>query len=134
MDDLESLELLSLVSKVTSELQNHLGISDKTLAEFVIAQHSQCKSLDEFKKKLDAMGADFPQSLIESVDRLVLTMHPKFKGHKAGAGELAEDGRRKVDEKTRVFKGLALPDREIPWEDDFVEDRSNGHTMEVEMD
>ena len=36
MDDLESLELLSLVSKVTSELQNHLGISDKTLAEFVM--------------------------------------------------------------------------------------------------
>ena len=37
MDDLESLELLSLVSKVTWELQNHLGVSDKTLAEFVIA-------------------------------------------------------------------------------------------------
>ena len=134
MDDLESLELLSLVSKVTSELQNHLGISDKTLAEFVIAQHSQCKSLDQFKKKLDAMGADFPQSLIESVDRLVLAMHPKFKGRKNGVGELAEDGRSKVDEKTRVFKGLALPDREIPWEDDFVEDKSNGHAKEVEMD
>ena len=130
MDDLESLELLSLVSKVTSELQNHLGISDKTLAEFVIAQHSQCKSLDQFKKKLDAMGADFPQSLIESVDRLVLAMHPKFKGRKNGVGELAEDGRSKVDEKTRVFKGLALPDREIPWEDDFVEDKSNGHAKE----
>jgi ATP-dependent RNA helicase DHX8/PRP22 len=134
MDDLESLELLSLVSKVTSELQNHLGISDKTLAEFVIAQHSQCKSLDEFKKKLEAMGADFPQSLIESVDRLVLAMHPKFKGRKNGAVEPAEDERRKVDEKTRVFKGLALPDREIPWDDDFVEDKSNGHAKDVEMD
>jgi ATP-dependent RNA helicase DHX8/PRP22 len=37
MGDLESLELLSLVSKVTSELQNHLGISDKIPAEFVVA-------------------------------------------------------------------------------------------------
>ena len=41
MDDFTSLELLSLVSKVTSELQNHLGISDKTLAEFVIDQHEK---------------------------------------------------------------------------------------------
>ena len=36
MDDLESLELLSLVNKVASELHNHLGLSDKTLAEFII--------------------------------------------------------------------------------------------------
>ena len=83
MDDLESLELLSLVSKVTSELQNHLGISDKTLAEFVIAQHAECKSLSEFQDKLEAMGAEFPQSLIESIDRLVKTMHPKYKKGKA---------------------------------------------------
>jgi len=52
-------ELLSLVSKVTSELQKHLGISDKTLAEFVIAQDVQCNSLEEFEKKLEEMGADF---------------------------------------------------------------------------
>src|SRR5277367_3429951 len=134
MDDLESLELLSLVSKVTSELQNHLGISDKTLAEFIIAQHSQCKSLDEFKKKLDAMGADFPQSLIESVDRLVLAMHPKFKGRKDKAGEPARNRRNGVDEKAKVFKGLALPDTEIPWEDDIVEDRRNSRAKGVETD
>jgi ATP-dependent RNA helicase DHX8/PRP22 len=136
MDDLESLELLSLVSKVTSELQNHLGISDKTLAEFVIAQHLQCKSLDEFKKKLDAMGADFPQSLIESIDRLVLTMHPKMKWRKENAEQRADQGRNKIDEKTRVFKGLALPDREIPWEDEdeVVEEKSNGYKNGGEMD
>ncbi|RDW80841.1 ATP-dependent RNA helicase DHX8 [Coleophoma crateriformis] len=125
MDDLESLELLSLVSKVTSELQNHLGISDKTLAEFVIAQHSQCSSLDEFQKKLEAMGADFPQSLIESIDRLVLTMHPKFKGSKGRNGDHAANSSRKAEEKEKIFKGLALPDKEIPWQDDPV-DNTNG--------
>lgn len=118
MDDLESLELLSLVSKVTSELQNHLGVGDKTLAEFIIAQHSECKNLDEFQQKLEAMGADLPQSLIESVDRLVLTMHPKFKGAKGRNGASAENGAQKVAEKTKVFKGLALPDKEIPWQDE----------------
>ncbi|ESZ91578.1 ATP-dependent RNA helicase DHX8 [Sclerotinia borealis F-4128] len=127
MDDLESLEILSLVQRVASELQNHLGISDKTLAEFVIAQHSECSSLEEFQKKLEAMGADFPQSLIESVDRLVLTMHPKFKGGKGRNAVPAENENRKVEEKTKVFKGLALPDKEPAWQDD--DETSNVHAV-----
>ena len=127
MDDLESLELLSLVSKVTSELQNHLGISDKTLAEFIIAQHSQCGSLEEFQQKLDAMGADFPKSLVESVDHLVLTMHPKFKGASGKDDSKAENGTRRRDEKTKVFKGLALPDTEMAWENGAAE-YTNGNS------
>ncbi|KFY56956.1 hypothetical protein V497_05871 [Pseudogymnoascus sp. VKM F-4516 (FW-969)] len=111
MEDLESLEILSLVSKVTSELQNHLGISDKTLAEFVIAQHAECKTLDEFRAKLDAMGADFPGSLIESIDRLVRTMHPRYKGQ-GGANRESTNGRN--EGKDKVFKGLAIPDVEPP--------------------
>lgn len=124
MDDLESLELLSLVSKVTSELQNHLGISDKTFAEFIIAQHAECKSLDEFQKQLEAMGAEFPRSLIESIDRLVKTMHPKYKKGKGTNGE-AENGSRRVEEKSKVFKGLALPDKELPWQD-YVDAQEDG--------
>ena len=124
MDDLESLELLSLVSNVTSELQNHLGINEKTLAEFVIDQHSKCSSLPEFKSQLDAMGADFPQSLVESIDRLVLTMHPKYKDkrNKARAEDGDPHGLNGIDEverKTRIFKGLALPDREQSWNDEL---------------
>ena len=131
MDDLESLELLSLVSKVTSELQNHLGISDKTLAEFVIAQHAECKSLDEFQQKLEAMGAEFPQSLIESIDRLVKTMHPKYKKGKGSNGE-AENGSRRAEDKAKVFKGLALPDMEVPWQD--YEDAQKGGEANGSMD
>ncbi|KAL8706030.1 MAG: hypothetical protein Q9201_000915 [Fulgogasparrea decipioides] len=123
MDDLESLELLSLVSKVTSELQNHLGINDKTLAEFVIAQHSKCRSLADFGSQMVAMGAEFPQSLIESVDRLVLTMHPKYKNKRRESGndpeeEIHENGLDATDKKARIFKGLAVPDREQKWEDE----------------
>ncbi|KAL8790990.1 MAG: hypothetical protein Q9195_006135 [Heterodermia aff. obscurata] len=123
MDDLESLELLSLVSKVTSELQNHLGISDKTLAEFVIAQHSKCQSLSEFKTQMTGMGAEFPQSLVESIDRLILTMHPKHKG-KSKRGDVRnvsagdEDELDDVDKRTRIFKGLAMPDKEQQWEEE----------------
>ncbi|KAK3391243.1 ATP-dependent RNA helicase DHX8 [Podospora didyma] len=123
MDDLESLELLSLVSKVTSELQNHLGISEKTLAEFLIAQRVECASLSEFKEKLAKVGADFPPSLVESIDRLVFALHPKFKGQQNGDhrehDEEPHHGR-SAEEKTKVFKGLSIPDKETDAIDDTL--------------
>ena len=42
MDDpLYKLEFLSLVSKIATELENHLGINDRVLAEFIISLHEQ---------------------------------------------------------------------------------------------
>ena len=115
MDDLANLEFLSLVSKVTSEIQNHVGVSDKTLAEFVIDQHANCKSVTEYKDQLEAMGAEFPQSLVESIDRLILTLHPKYKKSANGKKTDAEDGQ-DANRKTRVFKGLAIPDKEVEYD------------------
>lgn len=135
MDDLESLELLSLVSRVTTELQNHLGVNEKTLAEFVIDQHLQCKSLDEFKSSLKAVGAEFPQSLIESVDRLVVTMHPKYKSKRAKPDEQErqhnenDEGVDDIEKKARVFKGLAVPDDKAPnWTKEEFEPEDNTST------
>lgn len=34
MDELEKLEHLSLVSKICTELENHLGLNDKDLGKF----------------------------------------------------------------------------------------------------
>jgi ATP-dependent RNA helicase DHX8/PRP22 len=62
------------------------------------------------------MGAEFPQSLVESIDRLVLTLHPKYKkgaGGKNADGGNGDDANRKM----RVFKGLAIPDKEVEYED-----------------
>jgi hypothetical protein len=64
---------------VISELQNHLGINNKTLTEFVIDQYLKCGSFTEFKSPPKIMDADFPQSLMENIDRLVLTIYPKYK-------------------------------------------------------
>ncbi|KAJ5030195.1 pre-mrna-splicing factor ATP-dependent rna helicase prp16 [Bipolaris maydis] len=119
MDDLENLEFLSLVSKVTSEIQNHVGVSDKTLAEFVIDQHADCKDVADFKKQLEDVGAEFPQSLVESIDRLILTLHPKYKNKGTGGkqgGANAEDDGDATSRKTRVFKGLAIPDKEVEYD------------------
>lgn len=120
MDDLESLELFSLVSRVTAELQNHLGVNDKTLAEFLIDKNKQCDSFDEFKKSLESLGADFPASLTESIDRLVSTMHPKSKtpvtNDKAN-NDLDVFGA--LEKKAQVFKGLSVPDKEPEWGESY---------------
>ena len=112
MDDLEQLEVLSLVSKVTSEINNYMGISDKTIAEYVIAEHAQTKSKAEFCDKATA-DFDFPKSLAESIDRLIRTLHPKHKGIKDDAS--AEDGAGKDKKK---FTGLSLPDKVPSFEPD----------------
>lgn len=123
MDDLESLEFLSLVSRVASELQNHLGTSDKDLAEFLINQRVKAGSLDGFKKELAAQPATewLPQSLVESIDRLTVTMHPKLKAQAraaAAADDTAGGAKRNgghqsltLQDKERLFPGLAGPDR-----------------------
>ena len=122
MDDLLNLELLSLVSKVTSELQNHVGTGDKTLAEFLIAQRLESAGADDFRKRLDGLGAEFPPSLVDSLDRLVLAMHPKFKGKAKSNGDSKADEHephhtRTLEEKEKVFSGLAVADKD-PANDD----------------
>jgi len=45
MDALAKLQYLSLVSKVVTELDNHLGLKDKDLAEFIIKLADESKDL-----------------------------------------------------------------------------------------
>ncbi|KAI1793063.1 P-loop containing nucleoside triphosphate hydrolase protein [Ganoderma leucocontextum] len=120
--DLYNLEFLSLVAKITQEIDNYTGLSDKTLAEFVISLHDQSKTLVEFKGKLQEVGANFPESFIENVDRLILTLHPKHKKKPAGMENAVTDGPvlDEVDKKKRLFPGLALKDQE--WEPSVPKD------------
>lgn len=123
MADLEQLELLGLVNSITQELVNHTGLSDSTLAEFLIHLHTTSTDLTEFKLKCSQVGAEFPTSFLESVDRLVLSMHPKYKlkSKSNGKGKGKKKKGKQVDleelnpekEKAkRLFPGLSLPDQE----------------------
>lgn len=58
MEDLKKLEDLSLVSKVCTELENHLGpgLNDKVLAEFCIAMATKHPTLESFKGALGDVG------------------------------------------------------------------------------
>lgn len=130
MDDLEELEYLSLVSKITSEINNHMGIADKTIAEFVISEHEKHKSKpDAFSGALEEF--DFPESLISSIDRLVRTLHPKYKSTGAALDStvFAQD-QDAQNGKARKFKGLTLPDK-VP---SFDEEEKNDSKPEDALD
>lgn len=118
-DDLYNLEYLSLIAKITQEIDNYIGINDKTLAEFVVSLHDQSKDLPEFKRKFKEIDSSaFPDSSIENIDRLILSLHPKHKrskGYSNGHADLQteQDKLAEQDKRKRMFPGLALPDREI---------------------
>lgn len=117
--DLFDLEFLSLVAKITQEIDNHLGINDKTLAEFIIFLHGESnKSLDTFKAELKKVDASFPDSFVENVDRLIFNMHPRYKKSKLvttlGKRKTAHDELTELERKKRMFPGLAVRDKEVP--------------------
>lgn len=132
--DIYNLEFLSLVAKITQEINNHTGLTDKTLAEFVISLHDQSKSLPDFKDKLREVGANFPDSFIENVDRLILTLHPKHKkkinvvGKDSGSGDGAAID--ETDKKKRLFPGLALQDQ--GWQPSLTKDGKDVIMKEVD--
>ncbi|KAH7923231.1 P-loop containing nucleoside triphosphate hydrolase protein [Leucogyrophana mollusca] len=117
-NDIYNLEFLSLVAKITQEIDNYTGLNDKTLAEFVISLHDQSKTLPEFKQQLKNVGADFPESFVENMDRLILSLHPKHKkkpttllNGSAMDVDGAADG--EIDKQKRLFPGLALPNKDL---------------------
>lgn len=133
MDELEQFEYLSLVAAVQREMQNFIGMDDKTLAEFLISMHDESKDLKDFKAKLSESGSDFPESLVSSIDRLVLTLHPKYKKKTkatvmSGAGKANGNAEAELTEAERkqrkLFPGLAVPDTE--WKPSFESDQSAG--------
>lgn len=74
MDDFHVLRSLSLINKVSQELEAHLGLSDKTLAEFVIDLAHKYTDPAKFGAALAHNGAEFPVSFATGL----LTLIGKF--------------------------------------------------------
>jgi ATP-dependent RNA helicase DHX8/PRP22 len=76
---MERLQSLSLVSKVCQQLDVHLGISDKTLAEFIIdLAESNASDAASFHSALAENGAEFPLEIAVSLLSLVNDMSPRI--------------------------------------------------------
>jgi ATP-dependent RNA helicase DHX8/PRP22 len=84
MDELRRLEHLSLVSKVCTELDNHYSMNDKDLAEFIIDLAEKHKTQEKFKKALLANGAEFADSFVENLLRIIQHMKPEKDTAKPG--------------------------------------------------
>jgi len=140
-NDFEKLERISLVNSITKELFNHVGLQDSTLAEYLISLHEQSTGFEDFKSKLQDLGADLPESFITSMDRLVTKLHPMYKNKLVstdGKGkekdpnpvEDEDEIERKKRQARALFPALALPDRD--WEPSFVPDPKDLKTKNVD--
>jgi ATP-dependent RNA helicase DHX8/PRP22 len=117
MDELQKLEHLSLVSKICTELDNHYGLNDKDLAEFIINLADKNSTFDAFKKVLLENGASFSDSFIANLLRLIDKMRPskaikkekKSSSKAAGIAAGKENIETDVSLKRAMFPALAMP-------------------------
>ncbi|KAB1203687.1 putative pre-mRNA-splicing factor ATP-dependent RNA helicase [Morella rubra] len=94
-DGLKKLEYLSLVSKVCSELETHLGFGDKVLAEFITEMGRNCETVVEFEAKLKENGAEMPDYFVRTLLTIIhAILPPKPKSEKDSKNESASDGGR----------------------------------------
>ena len=81
MSNLDQLQHLSCVSKVCTELNNHLGLSDRDLAEFVIHLGKNSETVDQFLASLKQYEADFPQDFSTNLYNIICKMLPSAKNN-----------------------------------------------------
>ena len=77
MSALNKLAHLSLVNKVTTELENHIGIADKTLSEFIIDLAGKHDEPRAFQKALEDAGAELSFDLVRNLLEMIQRMRPK---------------------------------------------------------
>ncbi|KAI3364932.1 hypothetical protein L3Q82_001112 [Scortum barcoo] len=111
LDEIKRLEYLSLVSKVCTELENHLGISEKDLAEFIISLAEKHPTFEAFKAVLCENGADFTDTLVGNLLRLIHTMRPLPSTSKAQQPEVKPKSEK--DELKQKYPALCKPDAAV---------------------
>mmetsp|Transcript_59581 Transcript_59581/g.172565 ORF Transcript_59581/g.172565 Transcript_59581/m.172565 type:complete len:1152 (+) Transcript_59581:228-3683(+) len=133
---MEALRRLSLVSKVAIEIQNHWGIEDKTLAEFVIELGESANDIDEFERLLSENGAAAARPFCERLHDLIRKLGGKGGGVSSKAiekvgGPPAIQKREPQSEKERAFPGLCVADRPDRAELQIEKPRENGELSEA---
>jgi hypothetical protein len=121
MDDaLEKLQYLSLVSKICTEFENHLGLTDKVLAEFVIDLADKHANISSFNKSLLENGAEFPEAFVANLYNIIQKMRP----HKAKPTTIEKEEDTQL---VKSFPGLALPNKKPEWQIKDEEERYITH-------
>lgn len=108
MNEIAKLEYLSLVSKICTELDNHLGINDKDMAEFIIDLADKNNTFESFKKALQENEAEFSDSFIANLLRIIQHMRPKKAATTSKEG-FEDKPKTELEMKRERFPFLALP-------------------------
>ncbi|XP_012454952.1 probable pre-mRNA-splicing factor ATP-dependent RNA helicase DEAH5 [Gossypium raimondii] len=120
-DALKKLEYLSLVSKVSSELESHVGFADKVLAEFITDMGRHSNTVDEFDAKLKENGAELPDYFVRTLLTIIHAILPP----KPKAADKDSKAENTGDGKKSKFKALAIADDK---------DRAKELEEEIEME
>lgn len=97
-------DTLSLIS--CAELENHLGIGDKTLAEFIIQLSEGQNTPQSFQAVLEKNGAELPLSFCSTLLTLIRAMRPG----QSASGRQAPSAVSAASDKTVKYPGLAVAD------------------------
>ncbi|XP_076349561.1 ATP-dependent RNA helicase pea [Tachypleus tridentatus] len=109
MEEILKLEYLSLVSKICTELENHLGINDKDLAEFIISLAEKNNTFEGFKKVLEENGAEFADSFTANLLRIIHHMQPKQLAVSEDDIKIENTEKTELEIKKEKYPVLALP-------------------------
>ncbi|KAK6151958.1 hypothetical protein DH2020_014593 [Rehmannia glutinosa] len=126
-DGLKKLEYLSLVSKVCTELETHLGFGDKVLAEFITELGRNCQTVEEFDAKLKENGAEMPDYFVRTLLTIIHAILPPKQKLRSKKG--VEDGEKSA------FSALKIKDskeRVKELEKEIEEDVKSRRRLEVE--
>ena len=90
MSAMQKLQHLSLINKVTKELDKSLGVNDKTLAEFVVDVAKSSKfDPQTFFRELQKNGAELPEPFANELVGMIERLANK------GGGSTAKEGEKK---------------------------------------
>nr|XP_010926652.1 probable pre-mRNA-splicing factor ATP-dependent RNA helicase DEAH5 isoform X2 [Elaeis guineensis] len=104
-DGLKKLEYLSLVSKICTELESHVGCGDKVLAEFITELGRRSETVEEFDAKLKENGAEMPDYFVRTLLTIIhAIVPPKPKSAKPSSDQNQDK------KKSSAFPALSRPD------------------------
>ncbi|KAJ0961099.1 hypothetical protein J5N97_000914 [Dioscorea zingiberensis] len=101
-DGLKKLEYLSLVSKVCTELESHVGCADKVLAEFITELGRKSETVEEFDTKLKENGAEMPDYFVRTLLTIIHAILPPMSKSKTTSSDPKKS--------SSAFPGLSRPD------------------------
>lgn len=102
-DELKELERLSLVSKVCTELESHLGLGDKVVAAYIIDLGKSSRSVDDFEEKLKQF--EMPDYLVRTLFTIIHAILPSESKAEKQLGKEGVSG--KAD---TMFRALGIAD------------------------